>query len=343
MKAAVLKTPGILELDNIPDSICPTGGALIEVKVCSVCGTDVKMFMKGHKDLVYPRILGHEIVGKVLEIDKKNSIKEGDLVQVWPGVACGKCKPCQKGLDNQCENMLILGFNQDGGFSEMLALPKESVSNGMNLISSKCNIDSISLAEPLACCLNGQELTRVSKCDVVLIIGGGPIGCLHAILANLQGTEKIIIAEKLENRIEIIKKHTSCDILDTSHSLEEAIAEQTNHQGVDVILMATPDFKIDNSLLKMLAPGGRLCVFSGPNPGNHEEMINIRSVHYRELTIVGAYGCTSIQNKKAVELLTSGKVKADWVITKRTSLENIQDAIDHSIERSGLKSLIYTN
>ena len=150
------------------------------------------------------------------------------------------------------------------------------------------NLDVISLAEPLACCLNGQELTAVCEGDVVLIIGGGPIGCLHAALAELRGAEKIIVAEKLENRIGIIKRHTACRVLDVSMSLQEAVIEETCGKGVDVILMATPEVGIDNSLLKLLAPGGRICIFSGPRSGDYEKTIDVRSMHYRELTIVGS-------------------------------------------------------
>ena len=93
-------------------------------------------------------------------------------------------------------------------------------------------LDVISLAEPLACCLNGQELTAISEGDVVLIIGGGPIGCLHAALAELRGAEKIIVAEKLENRIDKIKRHTACRVLDAFLPLQEAVFEETCGKGV---------------------------------------------------------------------------------------------------------------
>ena len=341
MKAAVLKAPGILELEDLPDPECPKGGALIEVKACSVCGTDVKMLQKGHKDLVYPRVLGHEIVGEIAEIDQECDIVEGDLVQVWPGIACGVCRPCLRGNDNQCESMKILGFNWDGGFAELVALPKESISRGMNLIDREApGLDVVSLTEPLACCLNGQELTAVCEGDVVLIIGGGPIGCLHAALAELRGAEKIMVAEKLENRIGKIKRHTACSVLDIHSSLQEAVLEETCGKGVDVILMATPEVEIDNSLLKLLAPGGRICIFSGPRSGDYEKTIDVRSMHYRELTLVGAYGCSSRQNKQAVQLLASGALDVDWIITKRTNLESIGEALDHSAERKGLKAVI---
>ncbi|HSD57454.1 MAG TPA: alcohol dehydrogenase catalytic domain-containing protein [Methanotrichaceae archaeon] len=342
MKAAVLRAPGILELDEIPDPECPEGGALIEVKACAVCGTDVKMLKNGHKDLVYPRVLGHEIAGRVAEIDRDCGIAEGDLVQVWPGIACGRCIPCLRGMDNRCEKIGILGFNRDGGFAKLLALPWESIPRGINAVPSSGSIDPglISLAEPLACCMNGQEMASVTRGDVVLILGGGPIGCLHALLSELHNARKVIVVEKLENRARRIRKHTSAQVMDASEPLEEIVAGETDGRGVDVILTATPDVRVDGALLRMLSPGGRICVFSGPGPGNREEPIDLGFLHYRELTMVGAYGCSSRQNRAAVELLASGAINADWIITKRTSLERIQDAFSHSSKRNGQKSIV---
>lgn len=342
MKAAVLKAPGILELDEIPDPECPKGGALIEVKACAVCGTDIKMLQNGHKDLVYPRVLGHEIAGRVAEIDRDCGIAEGDLVQVWPGIPCGRCIPCQRGTDNRCERIGILGFNRDGGFAKLLALPWESIPRGINVVPSSGYIDPglIALAEPLACCMNGQEMTRVTRADVVLILGGGPIGCLHALLAELHSARKIIVVEKLENRARRIRKHTSALVVDASEPLDGIVAEETGGRGVDVILTATPDVRVNDALLRMLSPGGRICVFSGPGPGGREEPIDLRSIHYQELTVVGAYGCSSRQNRAAAELLATGAVNADWIITKRTSLERIQDAFSHSSKRRGQKSIV---
>jgi L-iditol 2-dehydrogenase len=109
---------------------------------------------------------------------------------------------------------------------------------------------------------------------------------------------------------------------------------------VDVILNATPEVRMDGVLLKMLVSGGRACVFSGPKAGDYETPIDIRSVHYRELSIVGSYGSTSRQNRDAAELLASGALDAGWVITARTALEKIDDAFSHVSERRGLKSVV---
>ena len=144
-----------------------------------------------------------------MEIDANSSLAEGDLVQVWPGIACGKCRPCLRGADNRCPSIKIMGFNCDGGFAELLALPMQSLSGGVNLLPANVDPALAALAEPLACCINGQEQACVSKGDRVLIYGGGPIGALHALLAELHGAEKIIVAERLPGRIRLLERHTS--------------------------------------------------------------------------------------------------------------------------------------
>jgi L-iditol 2-dehydrogenase len=341
MKAAVLKAPGLLELDDLPDPLCPKGGALLEIKACAVCGTDVKMREQGHRDLSYPRVLGHEMVGRIVEIDANSHLAEGDLVQVWPGIACGKCRPCLRGADNLCPSIKIMGFNCDGGFAQLLTLPMQSLSGGVNLLPGNIDPALAALAEPLACCINGQEQACVSEGDRVLIYGGGPIGALHALLAEHHGAEKIIVAERLPGRIHLLERHTGASVVNPEEeSGKTVLAEEIGKTGVDVILTATPEVRMDNDLLKLLSPGGRVCIFSGPAPGNYEEQIDLRSIHYHELTITGAYGCSSRQNRQAVELLTSGKIKADWIVTKRTSLAGIEDAFSHSSQRTGLKSVV---
>jgi len=342
MKAAVLKAPGRLELDELPDPAVPKGGALLKVDSCAICGTDVKMREEGHKDLVYPRVLGHEIVGRIAELDGQNdSLNEGDLVQVWPGVACGKCRSCIHGKDSRCESIKIMGFNCDGGFAELVALFSESLSSGLNLLPRNIDTAFAALSEPLACCLNGQEQAPVLRGDRVLILGGGPIGALHALLAEIHGAEKVMITEMLPRRIGLLKRNTSAIVIDPSkEELNSFLASETDGAGADVILTATPTIPVNDDLLSLLSPGGRISVFSGPAFGHYEEMIGIKRIHYKEITISGAYGCTSYQNRSAVGLLTSGLIIAEWLITKRTSLEGIDEAFNHSAQRRGMKSVV---
>jgi L-iditol 2-dehydrogenase len=217
----------------------------------------------------------------------------------------------------------------------------QSLSGGVNLLPENVDPALAALAEPLACCINGQEKACVSKGDRVLIYGGGPIGAMHALLAEHHGAEKIIVAERLPGRIRLLERHTCASVVNPEEeSGKTVLAEEIGKTGVDVILTATPEVRVDSDLLKLLSPGGRICIFSGPSPGNYEEQIDLRSIHYHELTITGSYGCSSRQNRQAVEFLTRGIIKADWIVTKRTSLARIEDAFSHSSQRTGLKSVV---
>lgn len=329
----------------MPEPECPPGGALLEILACAVCGTDAKMYRLGHRDLVYPRILGHEIVGQIARIDKDCGLRPGDTVAVWPGIACQRCRPCQKGEDNRCQEMKILGFSRDGGFADYLALPPQSIPRGANLLPRGADPAIATLAEPLACCINGQEMARVSRGDFVLIIGAGPTGCLHALLAELYGAERIVVVEKLAHRLRQIEKHTKAETIGIeddgfSGSLADRIRREMGGANADVIITATPMITVDAHLCQLLAPGGRLCVFSGPRAEDRESLMDLGSVHYRELTIAGSYGCSSRQNRKAAELLSTGQVDAGWIITKREPLSGIHKALRHCDCREGLKSVI---
>ena len=202
MKAAVLLSPGRMELESLPDPAAAQGGALLKMKACAVCGTDIKMMQQGHRDLVYPQVPGHEMVGRIVETNGcGGSLDEGDLVQIWPGIACGTCRPCRRGRDNLCPDIKIMGFNTQGGFAELLALPAESLGHGCNLLPANSDCSLLALSEPLACCLNGQRHCPVRRDDHVLILGGGPIGAMHAILAQLRGAGKVMVAERLPERV----------------------------------------------------------------------------------------------------------------------------------------------
>ncbi|HEY3419742.1 MAG TPA: alcohol dehydrogenase catalytic domain-containing protein [Methanomassiliicoccales archaeon] len=337
-----MKGPGELLLDDIPDPFCPPGGALVKVEACAVCGTDVKMLEHGHRDLRYPRVLGHEIVGRIIELEtEEGGLAIGDRVQVWPGISCGKCRPCSRGNDNQCESQGILGFNVDGGYAEYVALPSGNVQHGgLNRVEERDDPVQLALSEPLACCLNGQALTRVSEGDRVLVLGGGPVGAIHVALAKQKGAEKVIVSERMPNRIALLRDRADRVIDHSTEDLAKTVMDETEGKGIDVILPATPEVRVDEYLMSLLASNGRLCVFSGPRKGEYEAPIDVRSMHYKEQTMVGAYGCSSSHDREAVMLIRSGEVDLSWIVTHRCNLKEVHGAIDHTAMRRGMKSVI---
>jgi L-iditol 2-dehydrogenase len=161
----------------------------IRVRNCSTCGTDVKILKFGHHHIVPPRVMGHEIAGEVAELGAGVSAwSVGDRVQIIAAIPCGQCRECLAGRVTVCPNQESMGYHYDGGFAEFLVIPAKVLTvNGVNRIPEGVSFAEASVAEPLACVLNGQKLARVGEGDDVVVVGSGPIGCLHVRLARARG------------------------------------------------------------------------------------------------------------------------------------------------------------
>ncbi len=341
MDAALLKTPGELKIEKIPAPPCPSSGILVEVKACGICSSDVKMAKIGHPALIYPRILGHEISGRVVE-SKTPHFSEGDRVQIAPGLNCQRCSFCKKGIDNLCDHIGIFGFTHNGGFAKYLAVPLEGeISASANIISEPVSFEEATLTEPLACCLNAQERLGITSEDVVLILGAGPMGCLNAMLARIKGARKVFLVEPLERR-ELLAKFTKADLIlnPNRENIYHLLKQETLGFGIDVVILASSEIKIEEDLLKLLTPRARICLFSGLLSENARSPFSLNLIHYKEICLLGAYGCTKLQNKEALSLISSGKIDLNWLITERIPLKRIKEGIDYVAERRGMKAVI---
>jgi len=331
MKAAVLRGIEDLKMVDVEEPSCNSGDILIKVEACAICKTDVKMFHAGHRDLELPRVLGHEVAGTIIEVGKgvyKDEFKVGDRVQVAPGLPCGSCPFCTRGVPNMCDNMEIIGFHRDGGFAEYLLVPASGVQNGcVNKIPPSLSFEEASLAEPIACCINALELCRVEPGDVVAIFGAGPIGHLFAQIARLFGASEIIVIENSPQRTEFAEKNNLTDVIIDSRDIDidpvEAVREETNINGVDVVIPAcsAPDVPVQG--VKMLNKRGRIVFFSGL-PYRYENIsLDHNLIHYKEIQIFGAYGCTSEQNWKAVRMVSTRRIAVKYLITHCISLDEL--------------------
>jgi len=330
-----MRSPGVLDVDHVDDPVLPKGGALLKVRACAVCGTDIKMLEKGHRDLTYPRVPGHEVTAEVLDSDCA-SVRIGETVQVWPGSSCGSCVHCRTGNDHLCPQVKIMGFNTDGGMAELMAVadPSRLVPIG----------DSdpvlLTLAEPLACCINAQEKLRVGEGDSVLILGGGPMGCLNAFLAKRRGAESVMLSEPMLERLRNVPNGLFDSISQPKgDDLAEMVRRGTNGTGADVLILCTPNIRLERSVFQLLAPGGRLCVFSGPRREDSPVDIDVREIHYRELTVVGSYGNASRHGREAVKVLREG-ADLSWMFTGRYGLDDVRHAFGHASGRTGQKAVI---
>lgn len=342
MRAAVLCGIGqieVLEMDTPP---CPEDGVLIETKACSICSTDVHMYRHGHRDLVLPRILGHELSGRVAEVgDATEDVKEGERVQLAPGVACGVCHPCRSGHQNMCEHMRIFGFHLDGGFAECVSVPGRALKAGC-LVRMPHGLDyeRAALAEPLACCINAQEAVNVGNGDSVVVIGAGPVGCLNAMLARTRGASCVILIDKDPHRLEMAEGAGADHLLNASDTDAVHAVHTLTAGGADVAIIACRDASATEDAIRMVGKNGRVCLFSGV-PSEHMPLsVNTNELHYTQKMLAGAYGCTSLQNQHAIELIASKRVNVSWLITKRISLEDVVMGIEAAESGGDMKVVI---
>ncbi len=343
MKAAILREVGRMEIADVPVPKCPPDGLLIRVHACAVCGTDVKVYRHGHRLIIPPRITGHELAGEIVEVGKNVAGHEvGQPVAVAPAVPCGRCRYCRRGIQTMCDNLTAIGYMYDGGFAEFMAVPRLAVANGcVNPIANGVSYEEACLSEPLACCINAQELAWVGLGQTVAVIGAGPIGCLNVQVARARGATRIILIDISSQRLGLAG-WVGADISLNSQKEDAAkrIMEETNGVGADVVIVACSSGKAQEQALTMVAKRGVVNFFGGLPKDNPHINFDSNLVHYREFYVIGNHGSTPRQNAAALDLIGSGKIDARSLITHRLSIDRTIDGIETTERAEGLKVII---
>jgi L-iditol 2-dehydrogenase len=344
MKVARFYAPGDLRVEEIPKPGPDLGEVLMRVRACATCGTDVKIFNYGHHHIVPPRVMGHEVAGEVEALGEgTQGFSPGDHVQLIAAIPCGECFECKNRSMSICANQESIGYHYDGGFAEWLVVPAKVLRvKGLNMIPAGLSFEEAAVTEPLACVLNGQELAGVGDGDVVVVVGAGPIGCLHVRLARARGASQVVLVEMNGARLRMSSQRVEPDsAIDASkENAVDAVLKLTDGRGADVIVTAAASGAAQEEALQMASRGGRISFFGGLPKDNPVINLDSNVVHYRELTIVGANGSTPAHNAEALRLIASGAVPVKDLITDRLSLDRVLDGIEAVKSGNSIKVVI---
>jgi len=337
--SAILYEPNRIDVATtaVPD-IRP-GDLLLRMRAATICGTDIRIF-RGKKTLGvrYPSVLGHEFAGEIIESGGHPGFAEGSRVGVCPSIPCGRCDRCKRGLENLCADSLNFGYELDGGFAEIVRIPAAAVAAGnVRLLPETMSYGEAALVEPLACVLNGQEKAGVGFGDTVLVIGAGPIGCLHVLLAQRGGAERIVVSDpNLHRREEAARCGASVTVDPTQEDLRAVLHAATGGRGADVVICAIGIPALARQATDLVRHGGRLSLFAGFSKGETAEM-DVNAIHYNEITVTGAFGLTRRTFDMAFDMVASGGLDVAPLITASFPLQDAVQAFGVAETGSALK------
>lgn len=343
MLAYVFNEDNKLRLIEVPRPQLNENCAIVKVMASSICGTDFRTYMFGSKKIDSPRIVGHEFAGVIEEVGSKiNGFYVGERISVAPAIGCGHCSSCVKGYTNMCDELKSIGFQFDGTFAEYISIPLQAFEMGnVNKLSNLIEDVEATLAEPIACAVNGQEFLQIKEGDVVTIFGSGFLGCIHAELALKSGAAKVIMIEIVEKRIEqALNVVPGIHVINpVEKDLDKEIIFLTEGKRADVVIVACSSGKAQEDAIRVAAKRGRISLFGGIS-GEAKGFLDSNQIHYKELSVFGVHASTPQQNKKAIDSISMGRLKVKKYISKVYPLKDIESAFEAIKSENILKVII---
>lgn len=321
---------------------------LIKVNSCGICSSDLKFYFTGSRIKKFPIILGHEISGTIIDIDKKQKLRETNKKIVFGAeVACGKCETCIKSKKdtNLCDKPTSIGSNYNGGFSNFFIIKKTILKKIPHVIYKSNNeIKYAALSESLACIVNGLEITNLKKKHTVAIIGVGYMGLLFVALAKLYGAKKILAIDLNKKRLQIAKKLGATDIFKSSKINQEVIikkiSNKTKTSSYDVVISANGNIKSHELACGLVGKKGVVNLFGGiPKNLNKKLTIDSNMIHYKQASITGSFSSAQSHLTKAFKIIKNKSIDFSKIVTSNANFENFNHKLYLLKKHKEIKSI----
>lgn len=343
MKAAVYFGPGRIEIVDRPDPVAQEDNLLAEVLCCAICGSDLKLATIGHPRWKPPVVIGHEMTGRVTHVGRQvKGFAVGERITLATTLGCGRCPVCAAGRSNMCPDARPISQQYDGAFAARIAIPPLALAGGNVIpVPAPVSDEAAALAEPMSCAINAQELVGLKAGDRVLIVGGGPLGAIHAELARAAGVAKVLIVQRSEPRLSLLRKLRGVTVLDGAHEdIRARVLAETDGLGADIVIVCAPDRHAQEQSLACARKGGGVSLFASLPKGESDITLDSRAIHYNELRVVGCSDSRPEHVQKAVDLLAGGRIDAERLITHRLPLARFHEGIDLMKNKQSLKVII---
>jgi len=328
MKAIYFEKPNSIEVKERPIPEISDGEALVRVKYIGICGTDVHVFQGHHATAIYPLIPGHEFVGEVAAVKGEDAVnfKLGDKVAAQEIIACGHCDACAKGEPNACEKLRIIGVHTDGGFAEYVRVK----TNRMYKLPDDSNLLVASLIEPLAVAVHDIHMSGLKAGQTALIIGGGPIGLLIAMVARYAGARKVVISEVIASRRKFAEELGFITVDPLEDGTDARLNELSEGHGFDVSFEAAGVPSAITTCVDNTRNTGtivQIAITKGAYP------VDLGKVFAKELRIQGVRIHSQYAFAVATRMAVEGSLGKGFekLISKVFTIDEAKEAFDYAI------------
>lgn len=321
MKVLTCTQPGSFEYSDQTKPEMSKGHALIRIKRIGVCGSDLHAFEGTQPYFSYPRILGHELSGELVDADGADDFQKGEKITIIPYFNCGKCVACRNGTPNCCATLKTYGVHIDGGMREYISVPSYSLVHNSGLSE-----DALALVEPLSIGAHGIRRAGVRPGEFILIVGAGPIGLGTMEFGRIAGAE-VIALDVNQQRLDFCKQKIGVQhaINATTEDVTARLMEITNGDMPTVIIDCTGSLKAINNSFQYMSAGGRY-ILIGLQKGDIS--FNQPEFQRREGTLMSSRNATRQDFNHVISALTSGKVDPITYITHRVGFDQVKDNFD---------------
>ncbi|MBI3784643.1 MAG: alcohol dehydrogenase catalytic domain-containing protein [Deltaproteobacteria bacterium] len=340
MLAHVLVEPGRIELRELLRPSPGPGEVVLRIRAALTCGTDVKAFLRGHPKFPMPTPFGHEFAGEVAEVGAQvKGVRAGDAVMATPTGPCGSCYHCRRRQENLCDT--VMETITLGAYAEYIKLPERVVKNNLYAKPPELSFAAAALLEPLSCVMHGLETLPLEPDDTVILIGAGAISLLHLLALRALGTQRIAVLGRSPERAAHARRLGAEKVfIGGVEAAAASVRDYTDGRGADVVIECTGQVPVWEAAPSLARRGGTVVLFGGCAPGT-DVRLDTQRLHYDELRVYSPFHSTPRAVRRAYELLCSGKLPGDALITGAYPLPELPAALEAHRLGLGIKFVIH--
>ena len=324
MKTVVCDSPFALAVYDRPMPRRAPGEVLLRIRRIGVCGTDYHIYAGRQPFLSYPRVIGHELAGEVVEADAGSPFVAGQVVTINPYLSCGTCIACRKGRENCCMTIQVLGVHRDGGMCEYLSVPETAV-----IAVGDLSLDQAAMVEFLAVGAHAVRRGSVAAGDAVLVIGAGPIGVAAALFAQFAGGAVTLI-DTSETRLAYARDKVGiAHTVPVADGIDARLAEATAGEFYDCVFDATGSIAAMRHGLGYVAHGGRYVLVSVVR---EDLVFPDPDFHKRETSLLGSRNATRADFETVIARIADGSIPTDALHTHGFEAADAPDRVPALID-----------